>query len=211
MALTGNTASELAQWVAAVADDERDLHSVYGETATGERKLLAQGYELERTIAADIAGANQVWTERVLVVRSESYCQTLQAGLEKRLDQAATQILALTPAPGRGKRQIREESDLIAAASAILQKHEVEGLLDYTFERQETRQIKHIGRGRGGPDRPQREIVTVRYQISTVYRQEEAVAAHRQTLGWRAYVTNAPLAQLTSGASGPCLSGRMVD
>lgn len=197
LALTGSTASELAQWVAAVANDERDLHSVYGETATGERKLLAQGYELERTIAADIAGANQVWTERVLVVRSESYCQTLQASLEKRLDQAATQILALTPAPRRGKRQIREEGDLIAATSAILQKHEVEGLLGYIYERQEIRQIKHIGRGRGGPDRPQREIVTVRYQISTVYRQEEAVTAHRQTLGWRAYVTNAPLAQLT--------------
>jgi transposase len=197
LALTGNTANELAQWVAVVTDDEQDLHSVYGETATGERKLLAQGYELERTIAAEIVGVNQVWKERVLVVRSESYRQVLQAGLEKRLDQAAAQILALTPAPGRGKRQIREESDLIAAASAILQKHEVEGLLAYTFERQETRQIKHIGRGRGGPDRPQREIVTVRYQISTVYRQEEAVAAHRQTLGWRAYVTNAPPAQLS--------------
>jgi transposase len=197
LALTGNTANELAQWVAVVTDDEQDLHSVYGETVTGERKLLAQGYELERTIAAEIVGVNQVWKERVLVVRSESYRQVLQAGLEKRLDQAAAQILALTPAPGRGKRQIREESDLIAAASAILQKHEVEGLLAYTFERQETRQIKHIGRGRGGPDRPQREIVTVRYQISAVYRQEEAVAAHRQTLGWRAYVTNAPPAQLS--------------
>jgi transposase len=197
LALTGTTPSELAQWVAAVADEECVLQSVYGETTQGERKLLAQGYELARTVAADGAGADHSWTERVLVVRSESYRQVLQAGLEQRLEQAAAQILALTPAPGRGKRQIREEDALIAAATAILQKHAVEGLLAYTFERQETRQIKHLGRGRGGPDRPQREIVTVRYQMSAVQRQEAAIAAHGQTLGWRAYVTNAPLAQLT--------------
>lgn len=197
LALTSTTASELVQWVAAVADEQCVLQSVYGETPQGEPKLLAQGYELERTVAADGASADQSWTERVLVVRSESYRQVLQTGLQQRLDQAATQLMALTPPPGRGKRQIREEGDLIAAATAILQSHAVEGLLAYTFERQETRQIKHIGRGRGGPDRPQHEVVTVRYQMSAVQRQEAAIAAHSQTLGWRAYVTNAPLAHLT--------------
>jgi transposase len=197
LALTGNTGNDLAQWVAAVVDGEQDLHSVYGETSQGEVKLLAQGYELQRTVEADVSGTSQVWTERVLVVRSERYRQVLQANLAKRLEQATVQILALTPAPGRGKRQIRQEADLVAAANAILQKHEVEGLLTYTFERQEARQIKQIGRGRASPNRPQREIVTVRYQISAVQRQEEAIAVHGETLGWRAYVTNAPSAQLT--------------
>lgn len=197
LALTGNTGQELTQWVAAVVDDEQDLHNVYGETAKGERKLLAQGYELERTVEADVSGTSQVWTERVLVVRSERYRQVMQANLTKRLDQAAAQIMALTPKPGRGKRQMREEADLVAAADAILQKHEVAGLLTYIFERQETRQSKHIGRGRAGPDRPKREIVTVRYQINAVQRQEEAIAAHSETLGWRVYGTNAPSEQLT--------------
>jgi transposase len=197
LALTGHTGNELAQWVAAVVAGEQDLSSVYGETTKGKRALLAQGYELERSVEADVSGTSQVWTERVLVVRSERYHQVLQAGLAKRLEHAALQIVALTPAPGRGKRQIREEADLVAAANAILQKHDVEGLLTYTFERQETCQIKQIGRGRASPNRPQREIVTVRYQISAVQRQEEAIAVHGETLGWRAYVTNAPSAQLT--------------
>ncbi len=39
--------------------------------------------------------------------------------------------------------------------------------------------------------------MTVRYQMCAVHRQEEAIVAHGETLGWRAYVTNAPAAQLT--------------
>lgn len=197
LALTGHTASEMAHWIETAITNKQTLQKVYVENAQGEPKLLGQGYAFERTLQTEVAGAKQTWSEQVFVVRSESSYQVLQAGLEGRLLQATTRLLALTPAPGRGKRQIRDESALVAAASAVLQEHEVEGLLTYSFERQEKRQIKHIGRGRGGPDRPQREEVTVRYQITAVSRQEEAIATHCETLGWRAYVTNAPATQLT--------------
>jgi len=70
-------------------------------------------------------------------------------------------------------------------------------LLTYTFERQETRQRKYVGRGRGGAERPQQETVTVRYQLTAVERNAAALTAHEQTLGWRAYVTNAPATDLT--------------
>lgn len=197
LALTGHTASQMAQWIEAATDGEQALQTVYVENGQGERKLLAQGYEFERTIQAEVAGVMQEWSERVFVVRSESSHQVLQAGLGERLQRATTRLLALTPTFGRGKRQIQDESALVAAATAILKAHEVEGLLTYTFERQEQRQMKYIGRGRGGPDRPQREVVTVRYQVTAVSRQEEAIAAHCETLGWRAYATNAPATQLT--------------
>ncbi len=65
------------------------------------------------------------------------------------------------------------------------------------FERQENRQTKYLGRGRGNAERPKHEIVTVRYQITAVTRQEEAIAALQKTLGWRAYVSDAPAEQLT--------------
>ena len=146
---------------------------------------------------ADVAGAEHTWTERVLVVRAEHDRQVMQAALEKRLQRATVRLLALTPAPGCGKRQIQAESSLVAAAEAILQAQVVAGLLTYAFERQEQRQMKYLGRGRGGPDRPQREVVRVRYQITAVSRQAEAIAAQQATLGWRAYVTNAPLTQLS--------------
>jgi transposase len=39
--------------------------------------------------------------------------------------------------------------------------------------------------------------VTVRYQITAITRQAEAIAALQKTFGWRAYVTDAPAEQLT--------------
>jgi transposase len=197
LALTGETAQDLTVWIEAASDGEHTLEPVYTEDDQGERRLLAEGYAFERRVAAAVAGTEHTWTERVLVVRSESYRQVMQAALERRLQRATARLLALTPAPGRGKRQIQDESSLVTAADAILKAQALEGLLTYAFERQEQRQTKYLGRGRSGPDRPQREVVTVRYQITAVSRQADAIAAQQETLGWRAYVTNAPSTQLT--------------
>jgi transposase len=117
--------------------------------------------------------------------------------LDARLQHAQDKLLALTPPPARGKRQLQEEEELMKAADAILKAHDVEGLLIYSFERQEQRQTRYLGPGRGNAERPKREIVTVRYQITSVVRQVEAITAVEKTFGWRAYVTNAPTQQLT--------------
>lgn len=197
LALTGETGQDLPAWIAAADTDEHPLEAVYTEDDQGERRLLAEGYAFERIVTAAVADGAHTWLERVLVVRSEHYRQVQQAGLDRRLQRATARLLALTPAPGRGKRQIQEEGALVSAADAILHAEAVAGLLTYAFERQEQRQTQYVGRGRGGPDRPQREIVTVRYQITTVNRQADAIAAQAETLGWRAYVTNAPAVRLS--------------
>lgn len=197
LALTGTVAQDLLDWIAAANAGQSTLERVYTTDAQGEHQLRAEGYAFERGVTGPTVGGEHTWTERVLVVRSERYRQAQQAGLEERLQRATTRLLALTPAPGRGKRQIQEESALITAADAILQAEGVAGLLTYTCERHEQRQTKYAGRGRGGPDRPQREIVTVRYQITTVSRQTDAIAARKKTLGWRVYVTNAPATRLS--------------
>jgi transposase len=197
LALTGETAQDLPAWIQAANAGQHTLAAVYTEDDQGERRLVAEGYAFERRLVAETDGCAHTWTERVLVVRSESYRQHMAAGLERRLQQATARLLALTPAPGRGKRQIQDESTLVTAADAILKQQAVAGLLTYAYERQEQRQTKYLGPGRGGPDRPQRAIVTVRYQITAVSRQAEALALQQETLGWRAYVTNAPATQLT--------------
>ena len=197
LAQTGTTAEDLPTWIEAANNGEQNLQTIYVEHEQGERKLLAEGYEFERLIQAEIKGEVQEWTERVLVVRSESYQRVLSQGLESRLQRATDELMALTPVPGRGKRQIQDETELIAAAEAILKAHDVEGLLSYTFERQENHRTKYLGRGRGGPQRPQQEIVTVRYQMIAITRQEKAIAALQKTFGWRAYATDAPVEQLS--------------
>jgi transposase len=205
LALTGNTAEEMIQWIEAGNNGRYTLQPVYIENDKGERKQLAEGYAFERTLNTEIIldpkhpdqKTAQEWIEQVFVVRSESYRRSLLNGLEGRLQRATDKLLALTPPPARGKRQIQDETELAKAADAILKTHEVEGLLTYTFECQEKRQTKYIGPGRGNAERPKHEIVTVRYQITAATRREEAIAAFQKTLGWRAYVSDAPTEQLT--------------
>jgi transposase len=201
LALTGKTAEEMRQWIEAANRGDFALQPVYVEDEQGKGKQLAEGYGLERTVRAEISADDrtetQAWTQQVFIVRSERYRQALQKGLDGRLQRATDKLRTLTPPPGRGKRQIQEETELTKAADAILKAHTVTGLLTYTFERQEKRQTKYLGRGRGNAERPTHEVVTVRCQITAVVRQEEAITALQKTFGWRAYVTNAPAEQLT--------------
>jgi len=205
LALTGKTAEDMSGWIEAANQGDYPLHPIYRENARGERQQLAEGYVFERTMSAEdlsdsqLPGqkARQEWTEQVFVVRSDSYRKALLKGLDGRLQRATDKLLALTPPPARGKRQFRDESELTKAADAILKAHTVEGLLTYSFDRQEKRQTKYLGRGRGNAQRPTHELVTVRYQIAAVRRQEEAITALQQTFGWRAYVTDAAADQLT--------------
>jgi transposase len=137
------------------------------------------------------------WRERVLVVRSQTYADTQRHHLEERLSKAQAALRALTPPVGRGKRQITEEAAVQSAAQAVLTKHRVTGLLTYTYERECEREVTFVGRGRGGANRPQQVSERVRYQITTVTRNEEAIAQFVSTLGWRAFATNAPQERLS--------------
>ena len=195
--MSGNNAELLATWVQTALEDEGALQAVYRETADGKRMLIAEGYETARTLVSAEEEPAAEWVERVIVARSETYREQLQRGLEQRLNRATEKLWALTPEPGPGKRQIREEAQLVARAEAILQAHNVVGLLSYTFERQEKRETRYVGRGRGGPGRLTREVVTVRYQITNVNRETAALDALRATFGWRVYVTNAPVTELS--------------
>lgn len=85
----------------------------------------------------------------------------------------------------------------MAAGTAILHRYGVADLLIYSFERQETHCVNYAGRGRGGVDRPQQEKITVRYQLTVVEHNADALAAHEQTLSWHAYVANTSATELT--------------
>lgn len=137
------------------------------------------------------------WQERVLVVRSHTYAETQRRHLQERLEKAQAALLALTPAVGRGKRQITEEAALQGAAEAVLAKHRVVGLLTYTSTRQSEQEVKCVGRGRGGANRPQQVSERVRYQITAVQRNEAAIADLVSRSGWRAYATTAPKTRLS--------------
>ena len=197
LAMVGDTAKEMRTWIQAALSGERALTLIYALDAKEGDDPIAEGYELTRSCTAQVDDRTLEWTERVIVVCSQAYAEVMTRGLDRRLATATAKLNALTPPRGRGKRQIKEEELLIKKANAILEKHRVEGLLSYTFERQVERQTKYAGRGRGSTERPMQVIERIRYQITAVVRDEAAIDALKQTFGWRAYVTDLPAEQLS--------------
>jgi len=188
----GEVASQMPAWIEAGVAKGEDLSKVQisDEEETHE---IARGYEVKRFCTHE----EQTWEERVLIVRSFAFAEAQQHYLEKRLIKARAALVALTPPIGQGKRQIKDEETLIARAEAILEKHEVMGLLTYRYVRESRQEEKLVGSGRGGPNRPRQMIEYVRYQITQVQRHAVAIAKHVATLGWRAYGTNAPQTRLS--------------
>jgi transposase len=190
--LTGDTAEQCATWVTAVVDGPQEATLLWA----GEH-LLGAGYEFERPLTAVVNGQHEGWAERVQVVRSRALAQRQEATLEKHLVAAEVALSALTPAPGRGKRQIRDEAVLQATVAAVLERYDVTGLLTGRWERHETTVSRYVGRGRGGLHRPPHTEVRVRYVLTSVERNAPAIAAQRHRLGWRVQVTSAPADQLS--------------
>lgn len=189
--LTGETATHVERWITAIVEGAQEATLLWD----GERWLGA-GYEFARPLRALVDGSPVCWTERVQVVRSPTLAQRQQAAREKRLATAEEELRALTPVPGRGKRQIRDAATVQAAMARVLERHDVSGLLTATWERDETTVTRYVGRGRGGPERPTRTQSQVRYTLTGVQRHEAAIAAQRHRLGWRVQVTNAPVDRL---------------
>lgn len=191
LSLKGAQAELLAELVQAALAEERELLDLYREPSDGqERELIAQGYEINRPQAAMVADERVEWTERVLVIYSPALAQSGYRGLQSRLQRAEEKLLALTPAPGRGKRQYAELVPLQAQVETILQHHRVADLLNVTYERQTSqRQVRQY------KDHPARLEENVRYQLQ-LSRNEAALEAQYRTIGWRLYVLNAPAAHL---------------
>jgi len=189
--LTGTTAREFEQWVDACVEGEQTATLVWDD-----ERLIATGYEFERTQTAVVEAQSITWTERVLVVRSSALAARQSTQLEARLARAQAKLNALTPEPGRGKRQIREEQALQAAIDRVLEQYDVHGLLSVRWQKEQTTTTRYQGPGHPGPDRPTYIETITRYVITSVQRNEAAIVACGYRLGWRAYATNTPALKL---------------
>jgi transposase len=177
-------------------EDEMQLVFLEADLPTDDQKpdeslAIARGFEGERERTCVIAGEKLVWTERLLVVRSFSYVATMIDGLHRRLDKAEAALRALTPARGRGKRQIKDEASLLSSIERIEKQYRVGGL--FTYEHQEEVTERQIQKYRDKPARTERKV---RFQL-TVTRQPDAIAAAEFQMGWRIYLTNATQPELS--------------
>lgn len=194
--LTGETAKALPGWIEAAVSGQQPTVELRNE---GGQKIGC-GYEFKRACQIELpigpGGAliEFAFSERVLVLRSEALLRSQAGGLAKRLKQAIQELRELTPAPGRGRRQYRDEESLQQAINQVIEQQRVAGLLEVGWQVEEKRELRYVGRGRGGAQRKQAEVITRRVQITSVKREKAAIAAYCKRLGWRAQLTNAPRA-----------------
>lgn len=152
---------------------------------------LAYGFQVTRTRQGKVAGRTVEWQERLVVVRSFGYTQSAQKLLHRRLDKAEQALQALSPPRGRGKRQIKDETNLLVAIQRIEDKYRAQGFFDYDYQQEVTeRQIRAY---RNKPARTERKV---RFRL-TVTRNAPAITAAEFRAGWRIYATNALVDRLS--------------
>ena len=164
-----------------------------------ERSVGFETTRLEQHVDPE-TGETTEWTERVLVVRTAEMVEKKEATLAKNLEEAESEIMRLTPEPGRGKRVFRSVRDLVKKIREIQERKDVKGLLHVTLERRESRKSKLLGRGRSGENRESQEVVETRFFVTKVKRNEESIEDRKNQLGWKLFATNMqadalPLAQ----------------
>lgn len=183
LAQVGHLPEQLAAWVAAAVAGQVDLQPVRDPD---DKSLLGEGYELTRALSDEVEGHGTVnWTERVLVLHSESLAAAGRRGLRQRLTHTQSELLALTPERGRGRKQYTERASLQATVDEILERHDVAGLLKVELKLETTQR-----KVRAYADQPAHTETTQRYLVA-VTENTTAVADYEQLLGWRAFATNA--------------------
>ncbi|MGE0681255.1 MAG: IS1634 family transposase [Candidatus Binatia bacterium] len=192
LAMVGKTKEDMAQWVDAAVAGTVALTRVRAASA----EAIGRGYEVvrEQMYRDEDRAVTVTWQERVLVMQSEEYARSQEAGLRQRLTTARTSLTALTARKGKGHRRYTTAAALHAACQSILEKHAVVGLLTVTLECE--RQTRTVNAHRGRPSQhtphpPQRLIEEVSYKVSHLHLDSPALAARIARLGWRAYATNA--------------------
>ena len=192
LAMVGKTKEDMDHWVAAAVAGTVALTRVHSASA----ETIGDGYEVVREQSyydADRA-ASVTWHERVLVMQSTEHARAQEVSLRQRLSTARTALTTLTARKGKGHRRYTTAEALRAACHSILEKHDVGGLLTVTLEcERQTRTVRALrGRPRKHtPPPPPRIIEEVRYTVSSIHTEAQALAARIARLGWRAYATNA--------------------
>jgi transposase len=196
--LTGTVPAQFAAWIeaAVVGDQAAKLIAIHrGEEE--ERELLGRGYEFERPQTAVVGDVEHTWTERVQILRSESAAQSQAAALDRRLKQAEAAVRGLTPPVGPGRTQFSSGWELELAVKALLTERGATELLTVAWERQETVREHYVGPGRGGPNRRKATERSVRYQITSVTRDDAGIERLVARMGWQTQVTNVAASRLS--------------
>jgi len=181
---------QLVAYLQPVWNKQVKLTPVYRFRDGKPPELIAEGYELNVALTAEVEQQGLTWVERRLVIRSVQQAQASEAALQARLSKAQTALTELTQSK-QGKQRLTTVEALQQAAEAIVSQHRVEGLLTLRYEEQ-----VHERPVRRYRQRPAEVRVEQTVHLH-VHRDEAAIQQAVAHLGWRVYATNQPADQLS--------------
>lgn len=180
----------LGEHLAPVWSGEQPLTAVYRQDNSGQEEKIAEGFERSQTLGAVVDGEDIVWVERQLVIRSLAQARAAETALRRRLQQAQQAIEVLNERK-QGKRRFTDVETLRQATEALIEQHQVEGLLEAQYSEQVHEHHVRKYKKRPAETRLERQVsVAVQWNESAV---QEAI----RSLGWRVYGTNASAEELS--------------
>jgi len=145
---------------------------VFGDAVWGEGVV----HEREQQLG------DRTWTEQVYLYRSIEGFERRSADLDRRLAAATEALRALSPPPGRGRRQLPDLAAMSRGVDRITREHDVAGML------------MPIWRTESWPSREDPE--RTRIVIDRVHRRDDRIDAARVRLAWQVLVSILAAAQL---------------
>lgn len=187
--MSGQNPQLLKQWVKEPPTEAVDIRlSQHEEQDTA----IVKGFEVELGKFWLNPQTNKWvrWHERYLVVYSHKLAFKAIESQNKRINQAKLALEKLANKPGY------DRVVLSSKVEDILKRNRVNDFFLTTITEQTQAQTRHLGRGRPSKNAPQQLLTSTQLQLHI--EQIDSAIVEAQTLaGWRLYVTNASIEQLT--------------
>ena len=184
---TGHVPALLESWV---LNPPAVWQDVYLPEQDLEEEAIGVGFEMElgKLWQNPETQSPHHWLERYLVMRSDVLAEKQKKTLNRHLEQAEKALEKLASKP------LEDCCELQNKAQAILKRYQVPKFFSLSFSSQKvTRQPR---RGRPNPNDPS-SIIEEEFFSLQFERLDEAIEKARKLAGWRIYVTNTSLEQLS--------------
>lgn len=175
----------LTNYLQPVWEGKQALQVVERKNVAGQIEQIAEGYEQDVILSAEVNDETITWTERRLIVRSFRHAHSSEVGLHSRLAKAQAALHRLNE-PKQGQERMESAANMQTAADKVMQRYGVTGLLKLNITEQHTE--RHIRAYGSRPARIETQtIVTLQAEVD-----KQAVQDVVRWFGWRVYVTNQP-------------------
>ena len=187
--MSGQHPQYLKQWV---LNPPAQIHPICLPRQDEQEPAVGKGFEVELGKFWFNEETNKWvrWHERYLVVYSQRLAASAIRGQQQRINSAQTALNKLAAKPGEDPQQLAHKVE------KVLERYRVKNFFSTRITEQIIQQTRHVKRGRPSKNSPTQEITNICLQLHV--QQIDAAIKEAETLaGWRLYVTNAPITQLS--------------